>query len=38
MLLPGVTITTGPDYRPIEQYQFVRFDGTSWSLRAVAGH
>jgi ABC-type branched-subunit amino acid transport system permease subunit/ABC-type branched-subunit amino acid transport system substrate-binding protein len=31
MLLPGIAIDTGPqDYRPIEQYQFVRFDGRSW--------
>ena len=31
MLLPGVTVTTGPgDYRPLEQYQLARFDGTSW--------
>jgi branched-chain amino acid transport system substrate-binding protein len=31
LLLPGVLVNTSPtDYRPIEQYQFVRFNGTSW--------
>jgi branched-chain amino acid transport system substrate-binding protein len=31
MLLPGVTVTTGPeDFYPIEQAQLMRFDGTRW--------
>jgi branched-chain amino acid transport system substrate-binding protein len=31
MLLPGITINTGPtDFYPIEQVQFVRFDGKTW--------
>jgi ABC-type branched-subunit amino acid transport system substrate-binding protein len=31
MLLPGVSITTGPDdYQPLERYQLARFDGRSW--------
>ncbi len=33
MLLPGITITTGPgDYRPIEQMQLMKFNGKSWEL------
>ncbi len=31
MLLPGIAVnTSATDYRPIEQFQFVRFDGRSW--------
>jgi branched-chain amino acid transport system substrate-binding protein len=31
MLLPGIKINTGPsDYIPVEQAQFVRFDGVRW--------
>jgi branched-chain amino acid transport system substrate-binding protein len=31
ILLPGIKMTTGPnDYRPIEQLQLVRFNGTRW--------
>jgi branched-chain amino acid transport system substrate-binding protein len=31
MLLPGITINTGPtDYYPIEQMQLMRFDGKRW--------
>jgi branched-chain amino acid transport system substrate-binding protein len=31
MLLPGIAVNTAPDdYRPLEQYQFARFDGRSW--------
>jgi len=31
MLLPGIVINTGPtDFYPIEQVQFVRFDGKTW--------
>jgi branched-chain amino acid transport system substrate-binding protein len=33
MLLPGITINTGPaDYYPIEQQQLARFDGERWML------
>ena len=33
MLLPGMTITTGPDdYYPIEQLQLMRFNGKIWEL------
>jgi branched-chain amino acid transport system substrate-binding protein len=33
MLLPGITINTGPDdYAPIKQLQMQRFDGASWKL------
>lgn len=33
LLLPGITINTSPtDYRPIEEMQFMRFDGTSSRL------
>jgi branched-chain amino acid transport system substrate-binding protein len=33
MLLPGITINTGPDdYAPIKQLQMERFDGASWEL------
>jgi branched-chain amino acid transport system substrate-binding protein len=33
MLLPGITINTGPDdYAPIKQLQMQRFDGASWQL------
>ncbi len=32
-LLPGITINTGSsDFRPIEQMQLQKFDGTSWQL------
>ncbi len=32
-LLPGVVISTSPkDFRPIEQMQLMKFDGTSWQL------
>ena len=32
-LLPGVTITTGPDdFQPIEQLQLIRFKGERWQL------
>jgi branched-chain amino acid transport system substrate-binding protein len=32
-LLPGVTITTGPDdFQPIEQLQLMRFKGERWQL------
>jgi branched-chain amino acid transport system substrate-binding protein len=31
MLIPGITLTTGPDrYAPIEQLQLIRFDGKEW--------
>jgi branched-chain amino acid transport system substrate-binding protein len=31
ILLPGIKMTTGPnDYRPIEQLQLVRYNGTRW--------
>ena len=31
LLLPGITINTSPtDYRPIEEMQFMRFDGERW--------
>ena len=31
MLLPGITIDTGPgDFRPIEQMRLVQFDGIAW--------
>jgi branched-chain amino acid transport system substrate-binding protein len=33
MLLPGITISTGPDdYAPIKQMQMERFDGNTWQL------
>jgi branched-chain amino acid transport system substrate-binding protein len=33
MLLPGITISTGPDdYAPIKQMQLQRFDGNGWKL------
>lgn len=33
MLLPGMTLTTGPDdYYPMEQMQLSRFDGEKWDL------
>jgi branched-chain amino acid transport system substrate-binding protein len=33
MLLPGITISTGPDdYAPIKQMQLQKFDGTGWKL------
>jgi branched-chain amino acid transport system substrate-binding protein len=33
MLLPGITINTGPeDYYPIKQMQMMRFDGERWEL------
>jgi branched-chain amino acid transport system substrate-binding protein len=33
MLLPGITINTGPtDYAPIKQMQMRRFDGEHWDL------
>jgi branched-chain amino acid transport system substrate-binding protein len=33
MLLPGITINTGPeDYYPIKQMQMLRFDGERWGL------
>ncbi|MEZ5933682.1 MAG: ABC transporter substrate-binding protein [Alphaproteobacteria bacterium] len=33
ILLPGITLTTGPDdYAPIEQMQLERFNGSSWEL------
>jgi len=33
MLLPGITISTGPDdYAPIKQMQLQKFDGTTWKL------
>jgi ABC-type branched-subunit amino acid transport system substrate-binding protein len=39
LLLPGVTVETSPsDYRPIERFQFARFDGRSWArFGAVVG-
>jgi branched-chain amino acid transport system substrate-binding protein len=31
MLLPGITVSTGPDdYFPIEQMQMQQFDGKEW--------
>lgn len=31
MLLPGVTVNTGPeDFFPVQQLQLIRFNGTSW--------
>ena len=31
MLLPGITVTTGPDdHLPVEQMQFMRFTGKQW--------
>jgi hypothetical protein len=31
MMLPGITITTGPDdFYPLEQMQMVRFNGVKW--------
>ena len=31
LLLPGVTVTTGPDdYQPFQQLRLLRFDGKSW--------
>jgi len=33
MLLPGITISTGPDdFAPIKQMQLQKFDGTTWKL------
>lgn len=33
LLLPGITINTSPtDYRPIEEIQFMRFDGERWLI------
>ena len=33
LLLPGITINTSPtDYRPIEEMQFMRFDGERWLI------
>ena len=33
MLLPGITISTGPgDYAPIKQMQLQKFDGSSWKV------
>jgi len=33
MLLPGITISTGPDdFAPIKQMQLEKFDGTTWKL------
>jgi hypothetical protein len=33
MLLPGMTIDTGPnDYAPIKQVQTMRFNGEGWEL------
>ena len=33
LLLPGITINTSPtDYRPIEEMQFMRFDGGRWLI------
>jgi branched-chain amino acid transport system substrate-binding protein len=44
MLLPGITINTGPDdYAPIKQMQMMRFKGERWEpfgpilTRAVGG-
>jgi ABC-type branched-subunit amino acid transport system substrate-binding protein len=33
MILPGITITTGPDdYAPFKQMQLAKFDGTTWKV------
>ena len=33
MLLPGITMTTGPnDFAPIEAMQLQRFNGETWEL------
>lgn len=33
MLLPGITINTGPtDYAPLKQMQMMRFTGEYWKL------
>ena len=33
MLLPGITVNTGPnDYAPIKQMQMRRFTGQHWEL------
>lgn len=33
LLLPGITINTSrTDYRPIEEMQFMRFDGERWLI------
>jgi branched-chain amino acid transport system substrate-binding protein len=33
MLLPGITINTGPnDYAPLKQMQMMRFTGERWEL------
>ena len=33
MLLPGITISTGPgDYAPIKQMQLQKFDGSGWKV------
>jgi branched-chain amino acid transport system substrate-binding protein len=33
MLLPGITINTGPtDYAPLKQMQMMRFTGEHWKL------
>jgi branched-chain amino acid transport system substrate-binding protein len=33
MLLPGITVSTGPDdFAPIKQMQMEKFDGTTWKL------
>jgi branched-chain amino acid transport system substrate-binding protein len=33
MLLPGITISTGPDdFAPIKQMQLMKFDGETWKL------
>ena len=33
MLVPGVTINTGPDdYLPLQQMQMMQFDGEKWAL------
>ncbi|MGE0724265.1 MAG: ABC transporter substrate-binding protein [Alphaproteobacteria bacterium] len=40
MLLPGVTINTGPnDFYPIEQMQLMKFNGKTWDLfgQAIGG-
>jgi hypothetical protein len=30
MLLPGITMSTAPDYAALKQLQLQRFDGTGW--------
>jgi branched-chain amino acid transport system substrate-binding protein len=33
MLLPGITINTGPnDFAPLKQMQMMRFSGERWQL------